>query len=844
MKRLLLAAVILAAPATAIATPILLNVPLSMIPGNVVAVTGQNFDNSSTVTVTPLSTGTAVPVPVKLSDTHAISFEVPSSLPFDIYTVQVTTVGAVSNIYQTNLPLASSFDQPDLYAGQQFRIFGRNLYVPGDAEPLSVALVDQSTNAVLPVSVIMNLSSAYDLCLTAPSGIVAGHTYKATITKGSYVAASLQSVTGHSSGGTDYFNLGVAWGQDFLGGTSGTPGPSTCTCGPNNQTVALNINSFNVKMDPRLATLAVGDGVTDDTAAIQGAINAAAALGGGLVYLPPGTYRLASPNNGALFLRSGVALQGHSRSDTFITYGPTSNQGSGYVWYGFNFIGVTLSGFADVTVTDVDTLSQTVSSFVSYNHSSKLFLQRVSWNTGTGRWLTTTTTVGDYTDRFVISNSNITGAINLQMPVPAGVNGASCVGMNVSGGPAAWFNNVTNFWFHNNAVYSYSGGVYLNAGNNILEENNVFTRDAGDKIQVTSTNINCFNQDYYENPISVGQYVQRQITHETTMGLANNATIQNNSYVVVDGTLTFNWVDGETIVNEEPGGLNQDSGTVVSATATTVAGNSQTWSVPAAQPYLPGEMIAIIKGTGWGQMRNVTSFNSATNTFTVDRVWDIIPAAGDVIAVFMPGYQNALIRNNAASGNPAGILLWNTAFINASILNNQMTDNGCILVQTVQIQHKPAGGAKLGYLNGIEINNNTCTNTRGLYPSYIAVDDAIVSPATIQGTAGVNVDVRNNSVLAYGGTTPRYYNKDGSFYFYTQNDTTTYTAPTGFVPSLIGGVFENNNCTNCASNYTISGGIYDLTIWNSFTNGALAPPATTDTLLGGVRSVNTTTGHD
>ena len=49
----------------------------------------------------------------------------------------------------------------------------------------------------------------------------------------------------------------------------------------------------------------------------------------------------------------------------------------------------------------------------SYNHSSKIFLQRVNWNTGTGRWLTTTTAVGDYTDRIVISNSNITGVINL-----------------------------------------------------------------------------------------------------------------------------------------------------------------------------------------------------------------------------------------------------------------------------------------------------------------------------------------------------------------------------------------------------------------------------------------------
>ena len=289
MTRFLLAAVVLAAPATAFAAPSYSSVPLTMLPGNVVSVVGQNFNTSSTVTVTPLSTGIAVSGAVKLSDTHAISFEVPSSTPFDIYTVQVTTSGLTSNTYPTNLPLASSFDQPDLYAGQQFRIFGRNLYVPGDAETLSVALVDQSTMAVLPVSVISSLSSAYDLCLTAPSGIVAGHTYKATITTGSYVATSLQSVSGHSSGGTDYFNLGVAWGKDFV-----------------------SSNVYNCKTDSRLATKCVGDGSTDDQPAIQAALNTCGTAGGGIVFLPAGTYRIqaAQANDNALYMTAGCVLQG------------------------------------------------------------------------------------------------------------------------------------------------------------------------------------------------------------------------------------------------------------------------------------------------------------------------------------------------------------------------------------------------------------------------------------------------------------------------------------------------------------------------------------------------------
>lgn len=54
--------------------------------------------------------------------------------------------------------------------------------------------------------------------------------------------------------------------------------------------------------------LAVGNGVADDTAAIQAAINRVSALGGGIVYFPPGNYKTTT----ALLMTSmaGVSLQG------------------------------------------------------------------------------------------------------------------------------------------------------------------------------------------------------------------------------------------------------------------------------------------------------------------------------------------------------------------------------------------------------------------------------------------------------------------------------------------------------------------------------------------------------
>jgi len=51
---------------------------------------------------------------------------------------------------------------------------------------------------------------------------------------------------------------------------------------------------------------AVGDGVTDDAAAIQAAIDAASAAGGGIVFLPQGTYKITS----SLTMKSGVSIIG------------------------------------------------------------------------------------------------------------------------------------------------------------------------------------------------------------------------------------------------------------------------------------------------------------------------------------------------------------------------------------------------------------------------------------------------------------------------------------------------------------------------------------------------------
>lgn len=67
---------------------------------------------------------------------------------------------------------------------------------------------------------------------------------------------------------------------------------------------------------------AAGNGSTNDTTAIQAAIDAVSAGGGGVVFVPRGTYSLAS----TLYIKEGVTLMGEGRKSTIFKAANFSNQ--------------------------------------------------------------------------------------------------------------------------------------------------------------------------------------------------------------------------------------------------------------------------------------------------------------------------------------------------------------------------------------------------------------------------------------------------------------------------------------------------------------------------------------
>jgi len=123
---------------------------------------------------------------------------------------------------------------------------------------------------------------------------------------------------------------------------------------------------------------AVGDGTTDDTDAIQDAINAAGAAGGGVVFLPPGTYLVSDTLE---FYFPGVFLRGAGMWNTKLTrstdYGDTIIFGGGQAGTGTL---LSNTGISDLTI--ISTGLTTSGAHIRYSGVTRHQLKGIYLNNG------------------------------------------------------------------------------------------------------------------------------------------------------------------------------------------------------------------------------------------------------------------------------------------------------------------------------------------------------------------------------------------------------------------------------------------------------------------------------
>ncbi len=801
------------------AGPAIINYPFTANPGDVISLAGSGFGTAPKVYLKPSLQAAAIALPTRTASDGAVVVQVPKTIVFDLYNVWIVNGSATSAQVALNAPAPQHFDSAEVASGALFRIYGRNLYVNGKTP--SVTLIDAQTKAQLKATVAVANSAAYYLVVAAPSGIVAGHVYGASVSNG-YATAALSGATilGHAPG-TDHFGIGQPWAYDFVyadgsGYKAGVKG-----------TNQADHHVFNVMTDPSLSVHAKGDGKTNDAAAINAAI-ALASAHGGVVYLPAGTY-----NTGTTTIRmaSNVAVQGAGENSTKVIFGPSAPAG-------FYFPGGTqMAGLADMSIQNIDLTSKYLVNLGTGNEPvSKVFLQRLNWNFGSGQGLMMTG------DRIAIQNSTFIQAINYQNGNAAAKTGGL--------GPV-YLQTISNLQFRNNTVKWATGQNALKDIVNGIIENNAFTRSASDYILAGPADLSMVN---YGKPVKSGERIQRLMGRQVAINFGKNIVFQHNTFNVSDGTLANNLNDGETIQNEGGATLpRDDSGVATAVSATSIADNSKC-SGTCAWRYYPGySMIVIVSGAGAGQWRRIIA--NAGNTFTVDTPFQVVPAVGDHFTISYPTFENALILNNVMSNNPLGVDLYHGAMLNVSVVNNTLANNGGI--ELVGTQRNPSPGAPAGSsfaaANGpfcvsrnIEINGNILTNTTGLFPAFIAVIFQLNTQNTFWGKSALAVEVRNNQITARAGT-PIYRNSEG----YKNN--TYYQSSAPYVEkgtgALIGTVFQGDKCTNCQGDYLVSTGTTDAAIWNpvSVTSAGLNSTLLLDWRISSTTttsSIGTVAGHD
>lgn len=675
----------------------------------------------------------------------ALTVQIPSTahLP-DLLTLRVSADGYIwSSPIFINQAVGYSFDTDQVYAGSSFRIFGRNLFF---GRTPTVRLLDIKTGSSSYATVDTTRSTDYLLQASAPTSVVPGDAYDVYVSNGYFGNGSSGSETlvkeglVGRSGGTDFFGLGTTWASD----------------------IDYFQNVYNTSSDTRLSLHTAGDGQRDDTAAINDAVWMAGQAGGGIVYLPAGTYKLSSSGGCMITLPKRVSIVGAGSSQTVMNYGYAPAPAAG----GFAACFSNQGGFVDLTLNNVDELGYWPESGASVG-SDEVFLQRVVWNIGNSPAISISKA-----SHVIVEGSTLVQPLDQFLLGPLFLQG--CAHCEVRG-------NLIDF-----AV----GGQLFDFSKDVVFEQNKITRD----VSVT--------------PI-VGS-----VTHFIAANFAKNFTVMNNTFASQGSAMPTN-NDGEVLATEAGGRTRFDEfrGTITSATGNTLTDSSQNFftsgnAVSALRPNVA--LVGIISGNGLGQIRRVTSVSPDGHSLTVDRDWDVSLTSETNYATFDWSAEDWIFANNTLLNNYKGIDIFSASASDILIRDNTLLDSDGIMVSPDQYCCSLSN-----IVRGLDISGNTVEDLSGLRPSYIAIYPREDFQNTSFGTSVWGAIVRENKVIAH---TPNVGQSNASwddykvnasegFYnaFYWQSDPGVF--PADMQPVILSTIFQNNVAQNSTYAFVLSSGV-------------------------------------
>lgn len=509
-------------------------------------------------------------------------------------------------------------------------------------------------------------------------------------------------------------------------------------------------NSFvDVASDPRLSQHTVCNGSTDDSGAINGAIALAASSGGGVVRLPAGNCRLI----GRINLASNVVVQGAGMSSTQLVYD------SNYAFAGQN---IDLAGLRNLTLTN----SGAAVEGPLLKNSTRVFLQNVSIQLNVSRQM------------YLSGNQNI-AIENCSFVQTGGISDQGPYTLNASSGLV----------FQGNATQWVVGAPDFSQVHDAFIAGNHHTRDGRAQSETG-------------------------VVHAMVLGFAYRVAVVGNTFDVAYGPITNKARnDGEAILTEGGGASRTENlGSVASAGPSTLTDPNNTIHVdPFGTGVIPEDYgVAIVGGTGAGQMRHVTAY--AQSTLTVDRAWDVVPDSSSKYATFVFGLEKSLIRANSFSQNPRGIWLYQTAIRDVDVVGNTISEGGGIYLRAYQ----NLSAKYFMPIYNVLVAGNTVGNSTGLWMSY--VNSVFVnSDAQDFGIANLGVEFRSNQLTA---NQPNVYSSVEDY-----AGTEGYTAimrvenysgyQTSVLPRVLGTIIANNTCIHCDVAVRIGTGDGGTTILNT-----------------------------
>ncbi len=602
------------------------------------------------------------------------------------------TVGSVENVESNelliNAPQVNHFITEDVAPGETLDIFGRDL-VPDrvSTKRFSASRVYFERDGRRYEAPVIS-GDWLHLTVRVPNNLPPANDYRLIISNGlggsAGEVATTRPLSAVRAGTDDSLGLGVNWARelDFINDQSRT---------------------INVKTDGRLIVRAIGDGVANDLPALQAAIDLASQLGGGVVFVPEGTYRLDLNAGSTISLKQRVVVRGSGKEKTRLVYGSVDQPDNKRL---LTFNQDADGGHAGLTSLTIENINHQNpnpalrglpwATGIDLGTADYIFLHQVQYLMGSNDGLGS-----DFVSRLLIAESEFINRLALDR-------------------------NVFNFRGHI-PLQAVSPERQKSAGRYNLIRNSRFVY-----INDRFTTLGWQDSALIGNEITRDLQAKPDLQRHTgccsgglSFNFSNDASFIGNTVQTINGFNRHGNNDGEGIGSEQWTDYLWHRGTVTTATATTLGDASRKWDtsnrwptynngknfgqpkrigtpgynpstdynsdgidsdIPADLP--PGSrivpwahyqqvIVAITDGHGFGQWRRVVG-HSPTE-LTVDRPWDVIPDKTSSYKVLVATNLGITVANNQVRGSAVGINFYD-GVIDSLIANNTVIDGGEISI--------------------------------------------------------------------------------------------------------------------------------------------------------------------